>query len=155
MRCEFRRRVADDDAAAPGVLATGYVHLCNVVYGGKTPSSSQKALGDMGYVVICYANAALQASMLAMSNVMKHLKQHGSLEGVEDAVIPFNERQKFVDYPRYVALEKIQRGLSGQRHRINREACTAPAASAYRDGGIIPTCNRHPPQLPSASGARP
>ena len=81
-------------------------HMCNMVYGGKTPIPSQKALGEMGYAVICYANAALQASMLAMSKVMQHLKQKGTLDGMEDAVVSFAERQRFVDYERYVALEK-------------------------------------------------
>lgn len=85
-------------------------HLCNMVYGGKTPIPSQKQLAEMGYGVICYANAALQASMLAMHNVMKHLKAHGSLEGAEAAVIQFYDRQKFVDYPRYVELEKKYKG---------------------------------------------
>lgn len=85
-------------------------HLCNMVYGGKTPIPSQQALGEMGYAVICYANAALQASMLAMSNVMKHLKQKGTLEGAEDLVVSFAERQKFVDYARYVEMEKKYKG---------------------------------------------
>jgi len=81
-----------------------------MVYGGKTPIPSQQALGEMGYGVICYANAALQASMLTMSKVMNHLKQKGSLEGAEDAVVPFMGRQKFVDYPRYVEMEKKYKG---------------------------------------------
>lgn len=85
-------------------------HLCNMVYGGKTPIPTQKALGEMGYAVICYANAALQASMLAMSNVMKHLKQKGTLEGVEDMVVSFAQRQQFVDYARYVEMEKKYKG---------------------------------------------
>jgi 2-methylisocitrate lyase-like PEP mutase family enzyme len=85
-------------------------HLCNMVYGGKTPIPSQKALGEMGYGAICYANAALQASMLAMSKVMQHLKQTGSLDGVEDAVVSFSERQKFVDYARYVEMEQKYKG---------------------------------------------
>jgi 2-methylisocitrate lyase-like PEP mutase family enzyme len=85
-------------------------HLCNMVYGGKTPIPSQQTLGEMGYGAICYANAALQASMLAMSKVMKHLKQTGSLDGVQDAVVSFNERQQFVDYARYVALEQKYKG---------------------------------------------
>lgn len=85
-------------------------HLCNMVYGGKTPIPSQQALGEMGYAVTCYANAALQASMLAMSNVMKHLKQKGTLEGAEDLVVSFAERQKFVDYARYVEMEKQYKG---------------------------------------------
>lgn len=85
-------------------------HLCNMVYGGKTPIPSLKTLAEMGYAVICYANAALQASMLAMHNVMKHLKERGTLEGVESAVIQFHDRQKFVDYARYVELEKKYKG---------------------------------------------
>ena len=85
-------------------------HLCNMVYGGKTPIPSRETLGGMGYAVIAYANAALQASMLAMQHVMKHLKDHGSLEGVESAVIGFEDRQKFVDYPRYCELEKRYTG---------------------------------------------
>ena len=44
--------------------------------------------------------------MLAMNNVMKHLKAQGSLEGVEGAVIPFAERQKFVDQAQDVELDK-------------------------------------------------
>jgi len=85
-------------------------HLCNMVYGGKTPIPSREALGAMGYAVIAYANAALQASMLAMHQVMKHLKEHGTLEGIESAVIGFEDRQKFVDYPRYCELEKRYTG---------------------------------------------
>ena len=85
-------------------------HLCNMVYGGKTPIPSREELSQMGYAVICYANAALQASMLAMHQVMKHLKDHGSLEGVESAVIAFEDRQKFVDYARYCELEKRYTG---------------------------------------------
>jgi 2-methylisocitrate lyase-like PEP mutase family enzyme len=81
-------------------------HLCNMVFGGKTPIPSREELAKMGYGVICYANAALQASMLAMQKVMMQLKTHGSLEGTEDSVIAFKERQKFVDYQRYVDLER-------------------------------------------------
>jgi 2-methylisocitrate lyase-like PEP mutase family enzyme len=85
-------------------------HLCNMVYGGKTPIPSRERLAEMGYAAIAYANACLQASMLAMHQVMKHLKDHGSLEGVESAVIAFQDRQKFVDYLRYCELEKRYTG---------------------------------------------
>lgn len=84
-------------------------HLCNMVYGGKTPIASRETLAKMGYGVICYANAALQASIRAMYDVMKHLKDRGTLEGTEALVIDFQNRQKFVDYPRYVELEKKYR----------------------------------------------
>jgi 2-methylisocitrate lyase-like PEP mutase family enzyme len=95
-------------------------HLCNRVYGGKTPLPSQQALGEMGYGAICYANAAPQASMLAMSNVMKHLKQTGTLEGVKDRVRPFMGRREFVDYPCHLEMEKKCTGSWLSRRRDNR-----------------------------------
>ena len=85
-------------------------HMCNMVYGGKTPIPSREQLMAMGFATIAYANAALQASMLAMLQVMRHLKDKGSLEGAESLVIPFDERQKLVDYARYVELEKRYKG---------------------------------------------
>jgi len=85
-------------------------HMCNMVYGGKTPMPSREALGEMGFAMVAYANAALQASMLAMHKVMAHLRDHGSLVGVEDALVGFHDRQKIVDYPRYVELEKRYQG---------------------------------------------
>ena len=85
-------------------------HLCNMVYGGKTPIPSREQLMEMGFATIAYANAALQASMLAMLQVMRHLKTKGSLEGAESLVIPFDERQKLVDYARYVELETRYKG---------------------------------------------
>jgi hypothetical protein len=38
------------------------------------------------------------------------LKEHGSLQGMEHAVIDFADRQKFVDYPRYCELEQRYKG---------------------------------------------
>ena len=58
------------------------------------------------YAGIAYANAALQASVLAMQSVLKHLKKHGSLAGAEAEVMPFTERQKLVDHQGYIELEK-------------------------------------------------
>jgi 2-methylisocitrate lyase-like PEP mutase family enzyme len=77
-----------------------------MVYGGKTPIPSREQLAAMGFAMIAYANAALQASMLAMQQVMRHLKAKGSLEGTEAMVVAFDERQKLVDYARYVELEQ-------------------------------------------------
>jgi 2-methylisocitrate lyase-like PEP mutase family enzyme len=81
-------------------------HICNMVFGGKTPLHSREDLGHMGYAGIAYANAALQASMLAMQSVLRHLKAKGSLKGVESAVISFKDRQKMVDHDGYIELEK-------------------------------------------------
>jgi 2-methylisocitrate lyase-like PEP mutase family enzyme len=89
--------------AVPGI------HLCNMVIGGKTPLLPQAELAAAGYAVICYANAALQASMLAMQQVLGHLSTQGSIAGVEDKLMMFADRQKLVDADRYKALEQRYR----------------------------------------------
>ena len=70
----------------------------------------QEQLAKMGYGGILYANAALQAAMLAMRNVLEHLKAKGSLAGAEDQVIGFADRQAMVDFARYKDLEKRYTG---------------------------------------------
>jgi 2-methylisocitrate lyase-like PEP mutase family enzyme len=82
------------------------IHLCNMVIGGKTPLLPREELAKAGYAVICYANAALQASMLAMQQVMQHLARHGSIEGIESKLMMFAERQNVLDADRYRELEK-------------------------------------------------
>lgn len=82
------------------------IHLCNMVIGGKTPLLPREELAAAGYAVICYANAALQASLLAMQQVLGHLNQKGSIVGVEDRLMMFAERQKVLDAGKFQALEK-------------------------------------------------
>jgi 2-methylisocitrate lyase-like PEP mutase family enzyme len=82
------------------------IHLCNMVIGGKTPLLPREELATAGYAVICYANAALQASLLAMQQVLRHLNERGSIEGVEDKLMMFAERQEVLDAAMYQDLEK-------------------------------------------------
>jgi 2-methylisocitrate lyase-like PEP mutase family enzyme len=89
--------------AVPGI------HLANLVFGGKTPMLPREELAAMGFAGILYANAAMQAAMLAMKEVMAHLKAHGSLAGAESKVISFKERQELVDHARYIDLESRYR----------------------------------------------
>ncbi len=77
------------------------IHVCNMVIGGKTPLLHRDELGAMGYAAVLYANAALQASMLAMQEVMLHLHEHGSIEGFESRLVMFKERQKMVNGDHY------------------------------------------------------
>ena len=81
-------------------------HLCNIVHGGKTPMLPRDELAAMGYAGILYANAALQAAMLAMQRTLLHLQQAGSLAGAEELLIGFAERQAAVDFDRWSALEQ-------------------------------------------------
>jgi 2-methylisocitrate lyase-like PEP mutase family enzyme len=81
-------------------------HLCNIVHGGKTPMLPRDELAAMGYAGILYANAALQAAMLAMQRTLQHLKHAGSLAGAESLLIGFAERQAAVDFAHWSDLER-------------------------------------------------
>jgi 2-methylisocitrate lyase-like PEP mutase family enzyme len=78
----------------------------NVVAGGVTPMIALDELKSMGYSMILYANAALQASIAGMQKVLKHLKARGSLDEVSAELASFEERQRLVGKPHYDALEK-------------------------------------------------
>ena len=82
------------------------IHLCNMVIGGKTPLLPREELAAAGYSVICYANAALQASLLAMQDVLRHLNEKGSIAGIESKLMMFADRQKVLDADTFKALEK-------------------------------------------------
>ena len=60
----------------------------------------------MGFNMILYANAALQASIAGMQKVLSHLKAHGSLDGIPGELASFEERQRLVSKPRFDDLEK-------------------------------------------------
>jgi 2-methylisocitrate lyase-like PEP mutase family enzyme len=81
-------------------------HLLNIVSGGLTPMVSLEDLQKAGYSVVLYANAALQASITAMQNVLRLLGRTGSLEGAGDLLAHFEERQRVVMKPHFDALEK-------------------------------------------------
>jgi 2-methylisocitrate lyase-like PEP mutase family enzyme len=80
--------------------------LINIVAGGLTPMIPLAELEQMGFAMVLYANAALQASVAAMQKVLGHLKQRGSLAGMENQLASFEERQRLVLKPRFDALEK-------------------------------------------------
>jgi 2-methylisocitrate lyase-like PEP mutase family enzyme len=80
--------------------------VANLVAGGLTPMLSRAELQRMGYALVLYANAALQAAMLAMKAVLSHLHAHGSLEGATQLLMEFAERQDIVGKGAFDALEK-------------------------------------------------
>jgi len=81
-------------------------HICNLVFGGKTPLLPRGQLAEMGYAGVLYANAALQAAVKAMVCVLGHLHGSGSLAGMEEALVSFEERQRVINHPRFKALEE-------------------------------------------------
>ena len=81
------------------------VHICNMVVGGNTPLLHRQELADLGYGGVVYANAALQASMLAMKATLQHLNAHGSVAGIETTMMSFKDRQQVLDFDRFKDLE--------------------------------------------------
>jgi 2-methylisocitrate lyase-like PEP mutase family enzyme len=84
--------------AAPQVI--------NLVFGGKTPALPFETLDEMGYGLVLYANAALQAAMAAMQRVLSELRRTGSLDVVADQLVGFGERQRLVGKDLYDELER-------------------------------------------------
>jgi 2-methylisocitrate lyase-like PEP mutase family enzyme len=80
--------------------------LVNVVIGGKTPMLELDELRDYGFSLALYANAALQASVKAIQDVLSTLKSSGSLIGAESKMATFAERQRIVGKDIYDAIEK-------------------------------------------------
>jgi 2-methylisocitrate lyase-like PEP mutase family enzyme len=83
----------------------GLPQVANMVVGGKTPLATRDELAAMGFGLVLYANAALQASVLAMQEVLGALRRDGSLASVSGRLAGFAERQRLVGKPEWDALE--------------------------------------------------
>lgn len=70
--------------------------VANIVFGGRTPEPGAERLRDMGFAFVLYANAALQAALLASREVLEGLRRHGSLAPVADRLASFEVRQQAV-----------------------------------------------------------
>lgn len=83
----------------------GVPQVANIVFGGRTPDPGRDALAEMGFSLVLYANAALQASLRACYEVLGALKTDGSLHAVSDRLATFEERQRAVAKPAWDAIE--------------------------------------------------
>jgi 2-methylisocitrate lyase-like PEP mutase family enzyme len=70
--------------------------IANIVHGGRTPDPGRAALAQMGFSIVLYANAGLQAALRAATQVYSALKDDGSLQNVSDLLATFEERQQSV-----------------------------------------------------------
>jgi len=84
--------------------------IVNVVMGGKTPMLPRAELAAMGFSMALYANAALQTMIRSIQEVLGTLRDTGSLDGVEDRLASFVERQRIVGKPRFDELEARYKG---------------------------------------------
>lgn len=83
--------------------------IANMVFGGLTPQVARSELAKLGFGGVLYANAALQAALKSVADVMAALKRDGSLAQVADRLAGFEERQQAVDKARYDELEQRYR----------------------------------------------
>ena len=80
--------------------------LMNMVIGGKTPIFNANELGELGYGIVLYANAALQGALAGMQRTLTVLRDEKEVQESSGLVTPFAERQRLVDKPLWDALEK-------------------------------------------------
>jgi len=80
--------------------------VANIVFGGMTPDIGRAKLAAMGFGLVLYANASLQAALKASHDVLTALKRDGSLHAVADKLASFSERQRTVAKATYDALEE-------------------------------------------------
>ncbi|MBZ8132390.1 oxaloacetate decarboxylase [Afifella sp. IM 167] len=80
--------------------------VANIVYGGRTPEPGQARLAEMGFSLVLYANAALQAALRASYEVLGSLKETGSLQSIGHRLADFEERQRMVKKDEWDALEE-------------------------------------------------
>ncbi len=79
--------------------------VANMVEGGSTPLLPLGELGELGYSVVLYANAALRSAQRAVTRAYAELRATGSSENLLDSMATWEERQAAVGKPRYDELE--------------------------------------------------
>ena len=81
-------------------------HIVNVVVGGLTPVLPLVELEALGLRLYLYPGLALQVSMHAVRDALRHLAEHGDPSRMSDRILPFAERQDVVSLPAVEALER-------------------------------------------------
>jgi 2-methylisocitrate lyase-like PEP mutase family enzyme len=76
-----------------------------MVFGGKTPDPGRAKLAEMGFSIVLYANAVLQAALKAGYDVLRALKKDGTLLSVQDRLASFEDRQRAVGKHEWDVLE--------------------------------------------------
>ncbi|MBW7902490.1 MAG: isocitrate lyase/PEP mutase family protein [Rhodocyclaceae bacterium] len=95
---------ADEIRALPQRLAAP--QLMNMVIGGKTPIFNAGELGELGFGIVLYANAALQGAVMGMQKALTVLRDEKEVKESSGLVTPFAERQRLVGKPEWDALER-------------------------------------------------
>lgn len=95
--------LAEEVRALPKRLAKP--QLMNMVIGGKTPIFNAEQLGELGFGIVLYANAALQGALAGMQKTLTVLRDEQQVLETSGLVTTFAERQRLVGKPEWDALE--------------------------------------------------
>ncbi|VTU33513.1 2,3-dimethylmalate lyase [Variovorax sp. PBL-H6] len=79
--------------------------VANMVIGGRTPALPAKELGELGFGMVLYANAALQAALQGMIQALSVLRNEGILSESSHLIASFQERQRIVRKDEFDAME--------------------------------------------------
>ncbi len=80
--------------------------MINYVEGGSTPELPHERLAELGFGVVLYANLALLAGVGAMQRVLYELLQTGATSESGALNATWDERQRLVRTPEYIALSE-------------------------------------------------
>jgi 2-methylisocitrate lyase-like PEP mutase family enzyme len=76
-----------------------------MVEGGRTPLLTAGELGELGFSLVLFANAALRVAQRAITDMLTELSAAGSTNAVLDRMAGWDERQEAVGKSYYDALE--------------------------------------------------
>jgi 2-methylisocitrate lyase-like PEP mutase family enzyme len=79
--------------------------ILNILLGGKTPQVQRALATEMGFSLLLYANAALQAAVGGMQVVLQTLAEKGALDESQGLLATFAERQRLVNKEAFDAME--------------------------------------------------
>jgi 2-methylisocitrate lyase-like PEP mutase family enzyme len=97
--------VSIDELKTIGDRLTGPL-VANMVEGGRTPLLTASELGELGFSMVLFANAALRVAQRAVTEALAEIRATGSTNGLLDRMATWNERQDAVGKPEFDALEQ-------------------------------------------------
>jgi 2-methylisocitrate lyase-like PEP mutase family enzyme len=80
--------------------------VANMVEGGLTPLLSREDLGALGFQIVLYANSALRAAQMAVTEIYEVLAEFGTTAGALNKMVSWNERQAAVAKSSYDEVER-------------------------------------------------
>ena len=90
---QSKEELADIPRQLPGI------HICFLFAGGALPLLTAKEMGALGYAAVGHANTALHAGMRSMQQVLRHILETGSAEGLESMLMSAADRQALLKAP--------------------------------------------------------